>query len=68
MRVGPEGIVRLLVETIETAKRQKLIMRTRLEKVNVDTTVQEKVIAFPTDARLYHKARLNLVAEALFLL
>jgi IS5 family transposase len=32
--------------------------------VNVDTTVQEKAIAFPTDARLYHKMRLALVRRA----
>jgi IS5 family transposase len=30
----------------------------------VDTTVQEKAIAFPTDARLYHKARRVLVKAA----
>jgi len=32
--------------------------------VNVDTTVQEKAIAYPTDARLYEKARRRLVKEA----
>jgi IS5 family transposase len=32
--------------------------------VNVDTTVQEKAVAFPTDARLYHKARRALVRMA----
>ena len=35
-----------------------------LRRVNVDTTVQEKAIAFPTDARLYQKARCVLVREA----
>jgi IS5 family transposase len=35
-----------------------------LRQVNVDTTVKEKAIAFPTDARLYHKARCVLVREA----
>ena len=35
-----------------------------LQEVNVDTTVQEKVIAFPTDARLYHKMRIALVRKA----
>lgn len=63
-RVGPEGMNTLLGETIETAKRQKLIKRKHLDKVNVDTTVQEKAIAFPTDARLYHKMRVRLVREA----
>jgi IS5 family transposase len=35
-----------------------------MERVNVDTTVQEKAIAYPTDARLYHKARVLLVRAA----
>ncbi len=30
----------------------------------MDTTVHEKAIAFPTDARLYHKMRITLVREA----
>jgi hypothetical protein len=32
--------------------------------VNVDTAVQEKAVAFPTDARLYHKAGRALVRAA----
>ena len=63
-RVGPEGLEKLLGETIEVAKRQKLIKRTHLDKVNVDTTVQEKAVAFPSDARLYQKMRVRLVREA----
>ncbi len=63
-RVGPKGLEKLLSETIEVAKRQKLIQRRDLDKVNVDTTVQEKAIAFPTDARLYHKMRVRLMREA----
>ena len=40
-------------------------MNTReFDHVNVDTTVQEKAVAFPTDARLYHKMRVALVAAA----
>lgn len=30
----------------------------------LDSTVQEKAIAFPTDARLYHKMRVALVRGA----
>jgi hypothetical protein len=30
----------------------------------IRTTVQEKAVAFPTDARLYHKAKLSLVRIA----
>ena len=63
-RIGDGGAETLLQETIATAVRGKLLGRGDLRKVNVDTTVQEKAIAFPTDARLYEKARRVLVREA----
>jgi len=63
-RVGDGGAETLLQETIATAVRGKLLRRRDISKVNVDTTVQEKAIAFPTDARLYEKARRLLVREA----
>lgn len=63
-RVGPEKMEALLAETIETAKRKKLVTPTELERVNVDTTVQEKAVTFPTDAKLFHKMREVLVREA----
>ena len=50
----------LLGETIELKGRLKLLKSAELTHVNVDTTVQEKAMAFPTDARLYHKARVVL--------
>ncbi len=55
-RIGPKGMEKLLKATIDTAKSKEYVTEKHLERVNVDTTVQEKVIAFPTDARLYHKA------------
>jgi IS5 family transposase len=63
-RVGSEGMEKLLKETVETAKREGLMKARHLELVNVDTTVQEKAVAFPTDARLYHKMRRVLVRMA----
>jgi len=60
-RVGTEGIEHLLKETIEAARRHEALKERDLASVNVDTTVQQKAIAFPTDARLYHKARRALV-------
>jgi hypothetical protein len=39
----------------------KQVTPQQLRKVTVDTTVQEKAIAFPTDARLYTKMLLRLV-------
>ncbi|QEG34750.1 IS5 family transposase [Bythopirellula goksoeyrii] len=63
-RVGAERLEKLLEVTIHTALAMKAIKPKELEKVNVDTTVQEKAIAFPTDARLYQKMRVALVRHA----
>ena len=50
-RVGADKLELLLKETIAVAKRGKLLKRGELKTVVVDTTVQEKAIAFPTDIR-----------------
>jgi IS5 family transposase len=63
-RVGAERLEKLLEVTIHAALAMKALRPQELQKVNVDTTVQEKAIAFPTDARLYHKMRLALVRRA----
>jgi len=63
-RLGAAGVEKLLTETLSTAKREQALRDSEIKRVNVDTTVQEKAIAFPTDARLYHKARRALVREA----
>lgn len=63
-RVGAERLEKLLEATIRTALAIGALRPQELQKVNVDTTVQEKAIAFPTDARLYHKMRLALVRRA----
>jgi transposase, IS5 family len=63
-RIGHHGMAKLLKVTIDTAKARKHVTEEHLERVNVDTTVQEKAIAFPTDARLYDKARRILVRLA----
>ncbi len=39
-RLGPERLEQLLVETLETAKRGKLLTMRHVEHVNVDTTVE----------------------------
>lgn len=63
-RIGIDGVERLLSETINTAKREGLLPEKLCRRVNVDTTVQEKAITFPTDAKLFHKMRQNLVKAA----
>ena len=63
-RIGEAGAEGLLKETIQAGLRLKAIKPHQLKRVNVDTTVQEKDIRFPTDARLYDRARERLVAAA----
>lgn len=60
-RVGSEKLESLLSETIRIALGDKQVTSQQLRKVTVDTTVQEKAIAFPTDARLFTKMLLRLV-------
>ena len=60
-RVGQEGVEALLQQTIETGVKTGAVTPRSFTKINVDTTVQEKGIAFPTDARLYQKMRVRLV-------
>jgi IS5 family transposase len=54
----------LLTETIEAGRRAGTVQDDHLKKVAVDTTVMEKNIAHPTDARLYETARRKLVGLA----
>ena len=54
----------LLTATIQAGLDTKTIRPGSFEKINVDTTVQEKAITFPTDAKLYHRMREKLVKRA----
>ena len=64
-RVGAERLELLLKETIDLAVREKQLPRQDLQRVIVDTTVQEKNIAYPTDSRLLHTAIRQLAQELL---
>lgn len=63
-RIGSHGMEKLLKQVLKTANQQQAFEQVELKQVTVDTTVQEKAIAFPTDARLYDKARQALVRQA----
>jgi IS5 family transposase len=63
-RVGADRLELLLKETIDLAVREKQLPRQDLQRVIVDTTVQEKNIAYPTDSRLLHTAIRQLVRAA----
>ena len=63
-RLGEQGCEELLRETLRLAETNKLLKKTELCEVIVDTTVQDKAIDFPTDAKLLNKAREKLVSAA----
>jgi IS5 family transposase len=63
-RIGEEGVEWMLTQTIEAGKRAGVVKRSDLKRVTVDTTVMEKNISHPTDARLYETARRKLVGLA----
>ena len=60
-RLGEAGMEELLAQTINAAKAMKAVDARVLSRVIVDSTVQEKAIAHPTDSRLLEVARRKLV-------
>jgi IS5 family transposase len=63
-RLGEEHLVALIQESLSVAHKTGALETKDLERVAVDTTVQPKAIAHPTDARLMHRAIEKLVALA----
>jgi IS5 family transposase len=63
-RIGTQGCEFILGLTVQTGLATKTIAPSSLALVNVDTTVQDKAVAFPTDARLLNKARIAVVKLA----
>jgi IS5 family transposase len=62
--LGEEGVEELLAQTINVAVDLKLIKPQELTRVIVDSTVQHKAVAHPTDSRLLETARAKLVEAA----
>jgi IS5 family transposase len=63
-RIGEEGVEWLLTQTIQAGQKAGAIDENSVKRVAIDTTVMEKNIAYPTDARLYERARAQMVALA----
>lgn len=63
-RLQEAGMEKLLEQTIKIGLKTGVLKQQQLKRLSIDTTVQEKAIAFPTDARLYQKMRLKLVKKA----
>ncbi|RWL03929.1 MAG: IS5 family transposase [Mesorhizobium sp.] len=64
LRMGEERLTALLQESLAAATRLGAAKPADFRAVIVDTTVQEKAITFPTDAKLMHRARERLVKLA----
>lgn len=63
-RLGEAGAETMLKATIDAGVAMRVLNPAQVCHVNVDTTVQTKEIRYPTDARLYDRARERLVAKA----
>ena len=62
--IGEAGMQAILKATIDTAVASKAIKPTEFERIIVDSTVQEKAIAYPVDSRLLEIARHKIVTHA----
>ncbi len=62
--LGEAGVKQLLKTTIEAAVAMKAVKPVEQECVIVDSTVQEKAIAHPTDSRLLEVARAKIARLA----
>jgi len=63
-RLKDSHLQELLETTIKSGLKTKTIKKSSIKKVNVDTTVQEKNITFPTDVKLYYRLIQHLVRKA----
>ena len=63
-RMGEERLKALLQESLAVATRTQAMKPKDLARVVIDTTVQPKAVAFPTDAKLLNRARERLVKLA----
>ena len=62
--LGEAGVEQLLKSTIEAAVSMGEVKKADLQRVTVDTTVQQKAIAHPNDSRLLEVARAKIVRLA----
>jgi Transposase domain (DUF772). len=60
-RIGEQGSELILQLTVQAGLASKAVAPSSLERVIVDTTVQEKAVTYPSDSRLHNRSRERLV-------
>jgi IS5 family transposase len=63
-KIAASGAEPLLAATIAASLQLKIVKPQSLQRVVVDTTVQPRAVAYPTDAKLYDDMRRKLVRQA----
>ena len=63
-RIGADKLEALLAESLAVATREGAVAQKHMERVTVDTTVQEKAVAHPSDTRLLLRALQTVVGMA----
>ena len=63
-RIGESGCELILKSTVMAGLATGAVKKNDLKQVTVDTTVQEKAVTFPTDAKLLNRVRERLVKKA----
>ena len=63
-RIGEGGSELILKISLSVGLQSGAVRESSLERITVDTTVQPKAVAFPTDSRLYNRSRERLVMLA----
>ena len=60
-RIGECGCETILQVTVSAGVQSRTVKANDVKRVNVDTTVQEKAVSYPTDSKLLNRSRERLV-------
>ena len=63
-RIGELGCELLLLQTVSVGVQSKTVKARDFKRITVDSTVQEKAVMYPTDAKLLNRSRRRLVKQA----
>ena len=61
LTIGESGCERILQVTVSAGVQSRTVPARDFRRVNVDTTVQEQAVSYPTDSKLLNRSRDHLV-------